>query len=112
MPIAIIRSLQINGKAYSELARRPHESWVPTLQHECIKSPQDLSSGCLHDYVRWLHTKLLNFLVSIVWHCGRTTAQGWVHTAERRANSIVAGLYILAVDMDRWRLLYRRIKFE
>merc|ERR1712187_845478 len=112
MPIAIIRSLQINGKAYSELARRPHESWGPTLQHVCIKSPQDLSSGCLHDYVRWLHAKLFNFLVGIVWQRGRTTAQGRVHAAERRANSSVAGLDILAVDVDGWRWVYRLIKFE
>merc|ERR1712151_12299 len=71
-----------------------------------------LSGGCLDDNVRWLHAELLNFYIGIARQRGRTTAQGRVQSAKCFANSAVARLDILTVDMNGWRLVYGRIKFK
>lgn len=92
-------------------------TWVipwrrPTLQHKCVKSSNYLSGGCLYDNVRWFHAKLVDFLIRTVWQGGRTTPQRRVFAAQCCANCVVACLDILTVDVDGWRLLYRRINFK
>jgi len=101
------QSLQVFSNASFELAQKTHQTvgttHATTLVVQAVDQRSTALWDCLHHDICRLLAECLDLVLGIVRHRRRATFQGGVCTAERFANGAVAGLDILAVDVDGWR---------